>query len=202
MSGSGASRFAKGLLTFEVPKSAELVRIHWQTNGPIFFGPKPGALPANRFDAPNGEYRVLYAAAELPGAYVETVLRHPRRVMRREEAGNRAASRLRIGRTLNFAKIMDEGLQWHGVHAGEISIDDYGPSRQLALDLHSAFPAIDGLAYRSRYNNGQICFALFDRVVAADLVPTTTLNFDKDPAVVDRLMRLYGAVFDTSSIVP
>lgn len=200
MSGGGQTRFAKGLLTVELPKDAELVRIHWQANGPVFFGPKSGAPPSNRFDAPGGEYRVLYAAAELPGAYVETVLRHPYRVMRRREADERAASRLQVRRTLTFAKVMDEGLQWHGIHAGEISIDDYGPSRQLALDFHSAFPTIDGLAYRSRYNNGQVCFALYDRVDPEDLVPTARLDFDKAPAVVDDLMRLYGAAFDTSPL--
>lgn len=200
MSGGSSSRFAKGLLSLEIPTEAELVRIHWQTNGPVFFGPKPGTPPSNRFDAPGGEFRVLYAAAELPGAYVETVLRHPFRVMRRREADERAASRLQVQRPLHLAKVMDEGLQWHGVHAGEISVDDHGPSRQLALDFHTAFPTIDGLAYRSRYNNGQVCFALFDRVGPADLVPTARLDFDKAPAVVDDLMRLYGAVFDTSPL--
>jgi len=190
----------KGLLSVEIPKDAELVRIHWQTDGPVFFGTKSGKLPSNRFDAPGVEYRVLYAAAQLPGAFVETVLRHPYRVMRRGEADERAASRLQVQRPLTLAKVMDEGLQWHGVHAGEISIDDYGPSRQLALDFHNAFPNIDGLAYRSRYNNGQVCFALFDRVDSADLLPSARLDFDKAPAVVDDLMRLYGAVFDTSPL--
>ncbi|MGI4800219.1 MAG: RES family NAD+ phosphorylase [Janthinobacterium lividum] len=177
------------------------MRIHWQTNGPVFFGPRVGTPPSNRFDAPGGQYRVLYAAAALPGAYVETVLRRPGRVMRRQEADERAASRLQVQRTLTLAKVMDEGLHWHGVHAGEISIDDYGPSRQLALDFYSAFPAIDGLAYRSRYNNGQVCFALFDRVDPADLVPTSKLDFNDAPTEVDSLMRLYGAAFDTSPLL-
>lgn len=197
MSG-GVSRFPKGLLAVEIPTNAELVRIHWQANGPLFFGPKLGSPPANRFDAPDGEYRVLYAAAELPGAFVETVLRHPFRIMRRQEVDERAASRLQVQRPLQLAKVMDEGLQWHGVHAGEISVDDHAPCRQLALDFHTAFPTIDGLAYRSRYNNGQVCFALFDRVQPADLVPTGRLDFHLAPAVIDDLMRLYGAAFDTS----
>ncbi len=198
MSKGSSARFAKGLLSVEIPKGAEFVRIHWQTHGSVFFGPKPGTPPANRFDAPGGEYRVLYAAAELPGAYVETVLRHPFRIMRRREADERAASRLQAQRPLHLAKVMDEGLQWHGVHAGEISVDNYGPSRQLALDFYTAFPTLDGLVYRSRYDNGQVCFALFDRVDPGDLVPMARLEFDKAPAVVDDLMRLYGAVFDTS----
>lgn len=192
------SRFTNGLMPLVIPKGAEFVRVHWQANGSVFFGPKPGNPPANRFDAPGGEFRVLYAARELPGAFVETVLRRPGRVLRRPEADDRAATRLQVQRPLELAKVMDEGLQWHGIHAGEISIDDYAPSRQLALDFHAAFPMLDGLAYRSRYDNGQVCYALFDRVEVTALTPTSRLNFHEHPAVVDDLMRLYGAVFDTS----
>ena len=174
--------------------------MHRQERGSIFFGPKPGVAPGNRFDAPGGEYRTLYASVELPGAFVETVLRRPGRVLRRAEADERAATRLQLQRPLRFAKIYDEGLQWHGVHAGEISGDDYGPCRQLGLDLFQAFADIDGLAYRSRFNNGQICYAIYDRVVDADLAPTSRLDFDAHPEVVDEMMRLYGATFDTSAL--
>jgi hypothetical protein len=55
--GSAASRFANGLLPLDIPKGAEFVRIHWQANSPVFFGPAPGNPPANRFDAPVGHPR-------------------------------------------------------------------------------------------------------------------------------------------------
>jgi hypothetical protein len=142
----------------------------------------------------------LYGAKELPGAFVETVLRHPGRILRRAEVDDRVATRLKVQRPLQLAKIHDEGLQWHGIHAGEISVDDYPPSRRLALDFHRNFPMLDGLAYRSRYDNGQICYALFNRVAAADLVAAGRLEFDKHPAVIDDLMKLYGAAFDTSPL--
>ncbi|HEY1559557.1 MAG TPA: RES family NAD+ phosphorylase [Caulobacteraceae bacterium] len=196
--GASASRFANGVLPLDVPQGTEFVRVHRQSDGPVFFGPAPGRPPGNRFDAPSGQFRTLYGALALPGAFVETILRRPGRVLRRAEADSRTATRLRTQRPMQLAKIMDEGLQWHGVHAGEISVDDYGPSRRLALDLFAAFPSIDGLAYRSRFNNGQVCFALFDRVSATDLSATDRLDFDKHPAVVDDLIRIYGAVFDTS----
>jgi hypothetical protein len=196
--GASVSRFANGILPLDVPQGVEFVRVHRQSDEPVYFGPAPGRPPGNRFDAPAGQFRVLYGALALPGAFVETVLRRPGRILRRVEAEVRAATRLQTQRPLQLAKIMDEGLQWHGVHAGEISVDDYGTSRQLALDLFEAFSAIDGLAYRSRFDNGQVCFALFDRVSATDLLPIDQLEFDKHPAVVDDLMRIYGAVFDTS----
>lgn len=63
------------------------------------------------------------------------------------------------------------------------------------------FLELDGLAYRSRYDNGQICYALFDRVKASELTPSGWLDLAKHPEVVDALMNLYGAVFDTSPFV-
>ena len=65
---------------------------------------------------------------------------------------------------------MDEGLLFHGVDVSLTASDDYGPSRALALELHNDFPALVGLAYRSRHKNGEICYALFDRVPSIDLV--------------------------------
>ncbi|KIQ02441.1 hypothetical protein RU07_11805 [Agrobacterium tumefaciens] len=82
--------------------------------------------------------------------------------------------------------------------AGEISVNDYGPSRALALALHSEFGDLDGLAYRSRYNNGEICYAVFDRITIAefDVEPVSAFVDFRDR--VDALMEFYGAVFDTS----
>jgi len=199
----GAStRFPAGLTTIDLPIGEVMIRIHHQDRGPIFFGPVPGTLPQNRFDAPNGEYRVLYAAARLEGAFVETVLRKPRRVLRRAYVDERIWTSLRVQRRLTLAKVYDEGLQFHGVDAGVIGAENYGASRELAFALFQELSNLDGLAYRSRYNNGEICYALFDRVTDAELTSFESERFDENPARVDALMRLYGASFDTSSPVP
>lgn len=199
MAGAATSRFPNGLLPLDVSAGAELVRVHQKIHSPVFFGPAAGVPPQNRFDAPGGEYRVLYGARELPGAFVETVLRKPGRVLRRAEVDDRAWSRLQVLRRLRVAKLYDEGLHWHGVDAGDLSIDNYAPSRQLALNLYLAFSDLDGIAYRSRYDNGQICFAFFDRVAVVELNPLHTQAFETVPTVVDQMMALYGAAFDTSS---
>lgn len=179
-----------------------MVRIHPEDRGPIFFGPSPGSAPKNRFDAPGGEYRALYAAERLEGAFVETILRKPGgRVLRRAFVQQRAWSVLRTQRPLSLAKVYDEGLQVYGIDAGTIGIDDYAESRALALALYHEFPVLYGLAYRSRYNNGEICYALFDRVAAADLSPVKADAFRDHPDRVDGLMSLYGAAFDTSAAI-
>jgi hypothetical protein len=72
---------------------------------------------------------------------------------------------------LRLAKLRDEGLHWHGTDAAISAVDNYVSPRRLALALYRGFPEADGVAYRARHNNGEICYALFDRVAAADSVP-------------------------------
>jgi hypothetical protein len=198
-----ASRFVSGLRAVTLPAGDGIVRVHALNRSPIFFGPSAGGRPQNRFDAPNGQFRILYAAERLEGAFVETVLRRPvGRILRRAAVEERGWSIVRPSRSLSLAKLFDDGLQFHQIDAGEISIDDYGPSRELALALHTDFPDLDGLAYRSRYNNGEICFAIFDRVAPDEFDAEPVSSFADHKDRVDTMMELYGAVFDTSPPIP
>lgn len=193
-------RFPSGLRSTILDAGDVVVRVHRKSQGAVFFGPAPGIAPQNRFDAPGGQYRMLYAAQRLEGAFVETVLRRPgNRIIKRAFVDERMWTPLRLQRPLVLAKIMDEGLLYHGVDASISATDDYGPSRALARALHEDYSGLDGLAYRSRHNNGEICFALFDRVLAADLAEMPGQHFESHPDRADQLMRLHGAVFDTSA---
>lgn len=118
--------------------------------------------------------------------------------MRRAFLEERMWTRLRLARSLTLAKILDEGLQFHGVDASVSASADYSPSRALALALHTEFPKLDGLAYRSRFNNGEVCYAIFDRVPPADFTVMSSDPLDADKTRVDELMAWHGAVFDTS----
>lgn len=199
---STPSRFPQGLLTIDLPAGATIIRVHRHTNGAVYFGPSAGKPAECRFDALHSEYRILYAAVNLEGAFVETVLRRPRRIFRRAFVEERGWTTLAVKRTLKLAKLYDEGLQFHGTDAGLIGAEDYTESRALALSIHQEDISIDGLAYRSRYDNGEICHALFDRVAGADLAVATAERFDQHKDRVDNLMRRYGAVFDTSASIP
>jgi hypothetical protein len=95
--------FPNGLLTVELPAGELLVRVHWNNQEPIYFGPSAGTPPGNRFDAPRGEYRILYAAVNLEGAFVETVLRRPRgRILKRENVEQRGWTVLALKPTLKL----------------------------------------------------------------------------------------------------
>lgn len=197
------SRFVLGLRTVTLPAGHSLVRVHPLSRGPIFFGPALGRPPMNRFGAPDQQYRTLYAAEHLEGAFVETVLRRPTgRILRREAVEERGWSLVRPSRALTLAKIFDDGLQFHQIDAGEISVNDYGPSRALARSFYTDFSNLDGLAYRSRYDNGQICYAIFDRVFANEFNLDPVSPFADHKGRVDTMMELYGAVFDTSPPIP
>jgi hypothetical protein len=195
-------RFPAGLLAVELHPGEIMVRVHHRDRGAVFFGPKPATPPQNRFDAPSGEYRVLYAAARLEGAFVESILRRPAgRILRRAFVEERMWTPLRLERSLTLAKVLDEGLQFHRVDASVSASEDYAGSRALALALYTDFPNLDGLAYRSRFNNGEICFAIFDRVLPSDLTAMLGQPFDAHPRRADELMSLHGAIFDTSPVV-
>jgi RES domain len=104
---------------------------------------------------------------------VETVLHSKTkdRILTRAFLYQKAWSLIRAERDLTFAKLYDDGLLWHGTDASVSSSDDYREPRRMALALYSEGMTIDGLAYRSRHNNREICYAIFDRVKNGELTP-------------------------------
>jgi hypothetical protein len=196
--------FPNGIKTEVLAAGSDFLRIHHQDNGPIWFGPKPGLPPANRFDASGGEYRVLYAAEGLDGAFAETILhgRTKERILTRANVNLRAWTAIQTRRDLVLVKLYDEGLFWHGTDAGVSASNDYSEPRRLALALYRECMTADGLIYRSRHDNGELCYALFDRVDASDLEPGAKELFRNHSSEIDDLAAKYGAVFDTSPSVP
>ena len=124
------------------------------------------------------------------------------RIVRRAYVEERGWSELTTRRALRLAKLRDEGLHWHGTDAAISASSDYRTARRMALELYVAFPQADGIAYRARHNNGEICYALFNRVSVADLVPGPVQRFAEYRRVVEELMALHGACFDTDPPVP
>lgn len=61
------ARFPSGLRIAALDAGDVVVRVHQKIHGAIFFGPAPGATPQGRFDAPAGQYRLLYVAQRLKG---------------------------------------------------------------------------------------------------------------------------------------
>lgn len=196
--------FPKGIKTEILKAGSEIIRIHHRDNGAVWFGPKPGLPPAHRFDAHGQEYRTLYAAAALDGAFVETILhgKSTSQIVSLAYVNQRAWTAVLVLRPLTLMKLYDEGLFWHRTDARVSATDDYREPRRIALAAFREIPCLDGVTYRSRNDNGELCHALFDRVRTTDLRPSTATPFEDDRAGLDAMMAKYGAVFDSSIPVP
>lgn len=198
------AKFRRGIKSEILELGSTIIRIHHKDSGAIWFGPKPGLPPAYRFDAPAAEYRTMYAATAIEGAFVETILhgKTEEQLVSRAYVEQRAWTEFTTVRPFRLMKLYDEGLFWHGTDAGISAMPNYLASRQIALAAFSEDLELDGITYRSRHDNGELCFALFDRVTNADLDLGRTRLFQEHSHVCDSLMAKYGAVYDTSLPVP
>ena len=201
---SPTATFRRGIKSETLEAGSTIIRIHHKDNGAIWFGPKPGLPPAYRFDAPEAEYRTMYAAAAIEGAFVETILhgKTEEQIVSRAYVEQRAWTEFTTVRPLKLMKLHDEGLFWHGTDASISAVPSYTRSRQIALAAFREGPDLDGIAYRSRHDNGELCFALFDRVTSGVLDPGRTRLFQEHPHTCASLMAKYGAVYDTSPPIP
>jgi hypothetical protein len=151
-----------------VAEGVRLHRVYGEARAPRWYGRRDAT---SRWDHPEGDFGVLYLGRSPIGAFAETLLRTPTdrdvlwtRVQQKRQATFKVLAPLRL------AKLHGEGLAWFGVTAAEIAEADYALPQGLARRVHTTLPA-DGIQYRSRFDNDELCVALFDRADAKlDLV--------------------------------
>ena len=120
---------------------------------------------AGRMNAPDGGYGVLYAAADLSGAFAETFLRTPGRTLLPLDLIKRKSRvRLRVTRPLRLVKLAGAGLAKLGATA-EVTHGGlpYDAPQSWSKALHALACAPDGVAYRARHDDDAFCYAIFDR---------------------------------------
>src|ERR1700677_4502200 len=94
----------------EIAQGVQWWRIHRTELPPVFFGPAKNQPPTYRFDAPGGEYRVLYVGQTLSAAFVETLLRNPRvPLVERVELEKRSSSLLSNDHPLKLVDLRGGG---------------------------------------------------------------------------------------------
>jgi hypothetical protein len=169
-----------------------LHRIHLKSHDPIFFGPLGGA-PAARFDAPDGSYKVLYAARSLETAFGETVVRSPAVPFVLSSAvQTRARSELLVTRPLRLYPLLDAGVSRHGLSFTDLHGDAYAKTWEISGIIHATTSA-DGILYTSRFDNHR-CLALFERAAQAiDLV--TPHSVEIGPAEATFLAGHFGKAY-------
>lgn len=140
-----------------------LHRVHRTQHGPLFFGPGAGVPPTYRFDSASGRFGVLYVGTSLSGALAETILRNPqRRMVAMSDITARSATKLTCKRDLRVVAMHGPGLQALGTD-NAISTGPYEPCGEWADALWDHPEQPDGVAYLSRHDPEEVCFALFER---------------------------------------
>ena len=162
-------------------------RLYPVGHDPLHFG----RHPRGRFNAPAGEFGVLYLATDPFGAFIETYGQATGvREITPAELAIRALCRIATARPLALADLTGPGLARIGADA-RLCTGDHEISRRWALALWAHPGRIDGLVYRARHDPDCLSIAVFDRAADAIIAePLDTLL--RQPALLARILDRYG----------
>ncbi len=147
-------------------------RTHNSSRSPIHFGRQH----LNRWDAPAGEYGVLYLAKDEYGAFMESIGRMAlaSRFVSKDELARRALSKLGTKRPLRLIDLASSGgLTRIGAEGSLTNSEVYEVSQHWSMALREHPVAPDGILYRSRHDPTREACALYDH--CADIVSVTDL---------------------------
>ncbi|WP_437682646.1 RES family NAD+ phosphorylase [Sorangium sp. So ce131] len=166
-------------------------RIHRLGREPLYFG-RSGD---NRFDAPAGEFGVLYAGKDERCAFIEVFgAATGARFVEQGELAARGLARIAPRRPLRLVNLAGAGLARVGADARLTSGESYGAAHLWALAIHDHPKRPDGITFAARHDPSRVAAALFERS-AADL-EVTQLGSLADPAHA----ALVAALLDTYKI--
>jgi hypothetical protein len=152
--------------------------------------------PQNRFDAAGGEFRVCYFGQSLEAAFVETMVRGRARLMvALDELRARAAAAVPLRREIRLARLHSDGLVRLSLSAAAPHTDTYGDCQRLAVSLWGHPDEIDGIQYRSRWDDSLLCVALFERAAGA-LAPASASLPLTSTTLIRPVLRHYGIGVD------
>jgi len=147
-------------LIFEVPAGQVWYRSHRVAYDAIYFG--KGSQ--YRWDAPRGEYGVLYLAADPYGAFMESIGRGAlkSRLVFRADLENRGLSLVQSIRPLRLIDLVNSGgLTRLGAESSLTSGSGYKNSRRWSKALKKHPATADGIYYRSRHDPSRFACALY-----------------------------------------
>jgi len=166
-------------------RTRQWYRVHKVGRGPLFFGKSGG----NRFDAPAGEFGVLYVGADAHCAFIET-FGHATgvRSVTMGELDVRGIAVIASERPLRLLDLTGKGLARIGADARLSSGDDYGLSHRWSKAIHDHPSSPDGILYRARHDPSRLSAAIFERVAPA-LTVVSDATF-VEPAYAAQLGRI------------
>lgn len=139
-----------------------------------------GRRSAGRFNAPNGEYGTLYAALDPHAAFLETFARDPGvQLVALATLAENLLVRLHVTRALSLVNLTGPALRRLGGDT-RITSGDHRVAQRWALALWQRPEGVDGLYWRSRFDDSRFNVALFDRAEDA-LAPSVAGTWDAPP---------------------
>ena len=170
-------------------------RIHRTIHNPLWFGPDKMAPVSGRFNGPSYEYGVCYFGRSVDVAFAETLLRNPAyRLLSRVDLDERSISTAHLTRDIRLVKLYGPGLSRLRITAETV----HGPHdtcRKLALELWRHDESVDGIAYHSRFDDDELCVALFDRARDGVAIDRTEGLMDDDRRL-GRILDKYDVGLD------
>lgn len=162
-------------------RTCQWFRVHKTSRGPLFFG----TSGSNRFDAPAGEYGVLYVGADAHCAFIET-FGHATgaRSVTVGELASKGMATVKCSRPLRLLDLTGKGLARIGADARLTSGDDYGLSHRWSRAIHDHPSKPDGVLYRARHDPQRLSAAIFERVGPDLSVVSDTAMLDPGFATV------------------
>lgn len=160
-----------------LPEGAMLHRFYTAAFAPLYFDRSQGG----RLNAPDGSYGTLYTAETTRGAFAETFLRRPGlNLIDAKIVAAKAHVKIQVNAPLSLIQLTGPGLAIVGATA-EVTHGGlpYDLPQQWSRALHTHPCKADGIAYRSRHDDDELCFALFDRASTRIAVHTATEDLDQ-----------------------
>lgn len=157
---------------------ALLHRFYTSAFDPIFYD----TSNVGRFNAPDKSYGVLYCAQTDIGALAETFLRTPgRRVIDPGLLAAKGYVLLTTRSDLTLISMAGPGLAILGATAEMTSsAPPYAMPQIWSAALRAHPTAVDGIVYRSRHDDDQICYALFNATAAVVTEISRITDLDSD----------------------
>lgn len=137
--------------------------MHRCEHEPLYFGSSGN----NRFDAPDGQFGILYVAADAHCAFIETFGQSTGIcVVTATALTERCLSRIETNGELLLVDLTGSGLARLGADE-RLCAGDHSVAQRWALALWAHPSRPDGLLYRARHDPSRLAIALYDRSAKA-----------------------------------
>ncbi len=184
-----------------------VVKLAHGAEGALYFGPAVGALPASRFDSPDGSFRVCYLTGTVEAAFAEAMLRiaavpaadSAPRYLHESAIRARGWAWTEALRDLTLIDLSDgRGLAALNVTNALTSDNAHTAARALSATLHASMPTFDGILYRTRHAPECTAIALWDRAEDALAAVDQLTPLFADRPLLGRLLDAYQLAVDAS----